>query len=60
MVYWYLVSLVFSGWDGSIVSQKRMARFETLQECQAVAETLRNADVQCLPDAIEFDRKDAK
>lgn len=61
MQYVYLVALVFSDWDGHVVSQKIMARFENMKECEYVRGTqFRNADTACLPDAQEFDKPTTK
>lgn len=61
MNYIYLVAIVFSGWDGHIVSQKIMARFNTMKECQVAASQFGpNTDVLCLPDAREFDERNPR
>ena len=59
MAYWYLMAIVYSNWDGSVVSSKKMARFKTQNECVQYLDTLptiKRDKFLCLPDAIEIEK----
>ena len=57
MVYWYLMAVVYSSWDGSVVRSTKAARFETQIECVEYLDSIlpqRRKAFLCLPDATEI------